>query len=103
MKVIYIADDGKEFDNKFDCEDYEWKLAHPYLNDICIYGKYNKKIYDIFSLDTYNAVKKVVVTNENALSDLKELAEYCGFICYEDIVECGKWIFDEDKEAFVKR
>ena len=24
MRVLYIADDGKEFDNEFECEHYEW-------------------------------------------------------------------------------
>lgn len=28
MRNIYIADDGTQFDNQFDREDYEWKLNH---------------------------------------------------------------------------
>ena len=24
MRTVYIADDGKEFDNEFECEHYEW-------------------------------------------------------------------------------
>lgn len=30
MKVIYEADDGTRFTNALDCEDYEWKLKHPW-------------------------------------------------------------------------
>ena len=28
MKIIYEAFDGTQFDNEFECEDYEWKLNH---------------------------------------------------------------------------
>ena len=102
MKVIYIADDGKEFDDEWDCRDYEWKLNHSSLKDICFYDKDDKLLEDIFSEKTYNVTDKIVVTNENQLKDLQELARYCGFCCYEDIVECGEWIFDYYKGTFVK-
>ena len=28
MKTIYEANDGTQFEDKFECEDYEWKLDH---------------------------------------------------------------------------
>jgi len=40
MRVVYIADDGKEFNDEWDCRDYEWKLNHPAINDICMYTDY---------------------------------------------------------------
>ena len=102
MKIIYIADDGKEFDNEFDCEDYEWKLNHPYLKDICFYDKDNNNLVDIFTDDAYGKTERVVVSSENALKDLQEFADYTGFCCYGDIVECGEWIFNEEKCTFIK-
>ena len=102
MKVLYIADDGKEFDNEWDCRNYEWKLNHSSLKDIYFYDKNNKLLEDIFSEETYNVTEKIVVTTENQLNDLQEFADYYGFCCYEDINECGEWIFDNSKSAFVK-
>lgn len=102
MKVIYIADDGKEFSEEYECLDYEWKLNHPFLKDVLFYGKHNKKLDDVFSENTYNITEKVVVPNEEALKDFHEFAHYCGFCCYMDIDECGKWKFDYEKETFVK-
>ena len=29
MRVVYIANDETQFDDGFDCEDYEWRLNHP--------------------------------------------------------------------------
>lgn len=101
MKVIYISDDGKIFDNEIDCEDYEWKLKHP-LNDIRFYDKDNNELNNVFSEDTYNITEKVVVTSERALKDLEEFANYTGFCCYYDINECGEWVFDMKMETFVK-
>lgn len=102
MKIIYIADDGKEFNNEFDCEDYEWKLAHTHLNEICFYDKDGNKLCDAYSEDTYNNAERIVVQNENAVKELQEFARYTGYDCYEDIVECGEWHFDYKKGTYVK-
>lgn len=102
MKVIYIADDGKEFDDEYDCKEYEWKLNHPYLKDVLFYDEHNEVLGDIMSENTYSIADKIIVPNTKSLKDLQELADYCGFCCYEDIVECGEWIFDNNKASFVK-
>ena len=69
MKVIYIADDGKEFDNEYDCESYEWKLNHTHLNEICFYDKDGNKLNDAYSENTYNNAERIIVPNENAVKE----------------------------------
>ena len=39
MKIIYIADDGKEFDDEFECEHYEWALDRPHIKEIVCYDE----------------------------------------------------------------
>lgn len=102
MKTIYISDDGKIFEDEYECKDYEWKLKHPYLKDICLYDVDNNRLEDILSEDTYNAAEKIVIPNENALKDFKELADYAGFCCYFSVLECGEWCFDADKQTYIK-
>ena len=102
MKVIYIADDGKEFDNEYDCESYEWKLNHTHLYEICFYDKDGNKLEDPYSEDTYNNSERIVVSTEVAMKELHELAHYTGYCCYYDIIECGEWYFDDKAETFVK-
>ena len=46
MRTIYIADDGKEFDNEFECEYYEWTLNHPNLKYIKIYDNRTGELFD---------------------------------------------------------
>lgn len=102
MKVIYIADDGKEFTDEYECLEYEWKLNHPYLKDICFYDKDHKELDNVTSDDTYNITEKIIVTSEESLKDLRALTEYAGFCAYESIAECGEWNFDYNKGTFVK-
>lgn len=102
MKVIYIADDGKEFDNEFDCQTYEWTLNHPHLKDICFYDKDNNTLDNILVQETYEITERIVVPNKDALNDLLELARYTGFCCYEDVIECGEWVFNHKRLTFVK-
>lgn len=101
MKTIYISDDGKIFEDEFECKDYEWRLKHP-LTDICFYDKDNNVLTDIFSEETYSLTERVVITSESTLKDLQEFADYTGYCCYYDIDECGEWVFDYKKETFVK-
>lgn len=102
MKVIYIADDGKEFDDELACEDYEWKLNHPHFKDVHFYDEDGNELDDVFSEGTYNKTEKIVIPNNDALNDFQDFAEYTGFCCYDGVVDCGEWNFDNDTAEFVK-
>ena len=95
MRILYIADDGKEFDDEWECKDYEWKLNHHHLNDVRLYDKDEMRLRDIFSEDTYNNVVKIIVPNNYAAKDMKELANYTGYCYYAHITEAGTWVFEE--------
>lgn len=102
MKVIYIADDGKQFDGAFECLDYEWRAAHSYLEDIHVYDEWGKRLEDLFSEDNYCRADVVIVDSLKGAMDLYDLAKYCGFCGYEDINSAGKWVWDYEKSKFVK-
>ena len=102
MKIIYIADDGTQFDNEWDCEAYEWRLNHPHLKDILIYDKDGNRFEDNFSEDAYNYSTKIVITNSDTLQAVQDLGSYTGYCAYESIDSIGEWIFDEKKGEFVK-
>ena len=101
MKIIYIADDGTQFDDEFACKDYEWVLNHPHLKDVHIFDKDGNEFKDIFSEDAYNYSTKIVVANDKAAKDLQDLAGYTGYCYYGQINKSGEWKFDEAKEKFV--
>ena len=95
MRILYIADDGKEFDNEFECEHHEWILNHPHLNDIKCYDKDGKLFEDIMADDTYNYCQMVVVPTDECAKELSDLADYTGYCYYAHITEAGTWVFEE--------
>lgn len=102
MTVIYIADDGTQFNNEWDCEAYEWKLNHPHIKDILIFDKNGNKFEDNLSEDAYNYSTKIVISNEDTLRTIQDIASYTGYCAYESIDSIGEWTYDDKKDAFVK-
>lgn len=105
MRTVYIANDGKEFDDEFECEHYEWLQDHSCLNDIKCYDKNGKQLEDIMSDDTYYFAQKIIVPTDECVKELAELAEYTGYCDYSNITEPGLWIFNNngfDNETFIK-
>lgn len=100
MRTIYIADDGTQFDNVYECEDYEFQLGHPHLKEICCYDKDGKELPNLFSQDTYTDVVVITVPSDEAAKELQELAKYTGFCFYEHVTKQGTWVFHEDQEHF---
>ena len=100
MRKVYIADDGKKFDDEFECQDYEWQLNHPNIKEVHFLDKNDNELKDIMLVDTYLNVEKIIVTTDEAIQDLYELGDYMG--CdYKNIYKKGVWKFDVDKEEFV--
>ena len=95
MRTVYIADDGKQFDDKYECKDYEWKLKHPCLNSVIFYDVKGNRMSDISSQDTYELVMKIIVPSDEAAKALQELGDYTGFYSYEHINESGVWVWKD--------
>jgi hypothetical protein len=103
MRIIYIADDGTQFDDEWSCRDYEWKLNHPHLKEIHAFDKDGKEFENIFAEDTYNYSEKIIVETDIAAKELQELGQYTGYCSYEDIDKAGEWRYDSKQERFVMR
>ena len=100
MRTVYIADDGKEFDDEFECEDYEWLQNHPHLNDVKCYDKAGNLFDDIMAEDTYYYCQKIIVPTDECAKELSDLADHTGYCYYSHITESGIWEFEEN--GFVK-
>ena len=101
MRTVYIADDDKEFDDKFDCEHHEWTLNHPNLKYIKIYDNRTGELFDdITTFDAYNYGDKIVIPTEFALKDLHDWAMYSGYCCFQQITEVGIWVFNDNEKTY---
>lgn len=102
MKTLYIADDGKQFEDEYECINYEFDILHPHLKTIELYNGNNEKLTDPLDEDTYSSFTKIIIHSEEELIDLYCAADYTGFTGYYDIKGVGTWVFDQDREKFVK-
>ena len=92
MKILYIADDGTQFEDEWECADYEWRLTHPHLKEIKFLNAAGELLLsDPLKEITYNNAETVIVPNEEALQDLQDMTDYTGFCEYNDINSIGTW------------
>lgn len=97
MRTVYIADDGTQFDNKYECETYEFNLT---ISD------HNLKFYDasgtlldypITDSHIYNLSDKVIVPDEQSLDVLRKVSDYVsdynGWCEFDDIDSIGIWMY----------
>lgn len=85
MRTVYIADDGKEFDNEYDCKIYDYKLKIK-NNTIIMFDKEGKE------LDSSNDMNieychYIKVKTYKDLEILQEIYECTGFTVPEEIGE----------------
>ena len=100
MRTVYIANDGKEFNDVYECKRYEWTLDYPGLNDVTFYDDNDKEMNDKFSENTYEYVARIIIPNKDALVAIQKLGQYTGFSCYEWIDSVGEWIWNYEVNKF---
>ena len=102
MRVVYISDDGKEFNNEFECEQHEWIINNPDIENIHIYDVNGNELVDLFSENTYGKSYRIEVPDESALDALHKLVECTGFYLYRTVDGCGEYVYDNLNLTFKK-
>ena len=102
MRVVYISDDGKECANKFDCEQHEWIVNNPNIENIHIYDKDGDELVDLFSENTYDKSHRIEIPDEKTLEALHKLVDYTGFHLYKTIDGCGTYVYNKSDFTFEK-
>lgn len=94
MRILYIADDGTEFDNEFDCEHYEEIKRHNKINDVEVYdADDNRVLFDsVYNDAFYNNAEKIIIHTEEEVEDILWLAEYTGWCEFEQLTSVGTWV-----------
>ena len=107
-KIVYIAFDGKEFDNEYDCREYELNTKLKDIgNDLLLYDKNGKKIEKIDNQLLAESIDYIVVKSEKAYEYFVEQMDYFGLnypdyynspicsYCYD--YDENEWINIEDR------
>ena len=107
-KTVYIAFDNKQFDNEYDCREYELNTKLKDIgDDLLLYDKNGKKIEKIDNQLLAESIDYIVVKSEKAYEYFVEQMDYFGLnypdyynspICsyYYDYDE-NEWINIEDR------
>ena len=107
-KTIYVAFDGKEFDDEGDCREYELNTKLKDIgDDLLLYDKNGKKIEKIDNQLLAESIDYIVIKSEKAYEYFVEQMDYIGLnypdyynspICsyYYDYDE-NEWINIEDR------
>lgn len=98
MRVLYIADDGTEFTNEYDCEMYEDLKHYPSQFTIDFYDakgrlyrmqpNLNEKEFD----EIYQKAEKVIIHNQSEFEALVYLTNIGGWCEFDDITGPGTWV-----------
>ena len=107
-KTIYVAFDGKEFDDEGDCREYELNTKLKDIgDDLLLYDKNGKKIEKIDNQLLAESIDYIVVKSEKAYEYFVEQMDYFGLnypdyynspicsYCYD--YDENEWINIEDR------
>ena len=99
MRIIYEADDGKQFDNEYDCNEYEF---YQDISDaeIKAYDIDGNELQDLTSVKTFNAIDTIIIKDLRQVEYIRKIYKYTGY--YQEIDSIGTWKWNDDKQLFVK-
>lgn len=102
MEIIYRADDGREFDNEYECEAYENKQKIAALNLKSRFFDCEGQILDITNLDDCieDSWYMEIATMEEAYFLAKYAEENVRMTLFETTPQVGRFYFDDNDEQW---
>ena len=94
MKIVYIANDGTQFNNEDDCIDYEWGLKNPEIYTINCFDWNGEKLVDIFRIHTYMYCHKIIIPTNKAAQQLSKLGKRNKWSLWRDFKKAGIYEYD---------
>lgn len=100
MKIIYRADDGREFDNEYECEAYENKQKLKGMNFQSRFFDENGYLMDI--TDLARCVEYSWYMEIATMEEARFFAEYAereiGIVLFETKPQVGRFYYTENEE-----
>lgn len=105
MKKIYIADDGKQFEDEKKCESYEYyELKIPLVKNIEFLDE-NDNILSFKEREDeekfFMNVEKIIIHSKEELRQFHIYAVDCGFISWQNIDAVGEWEWNKEHCDFI--
>lgn len=96
----YVADDGTEFDDEYDCREYEWQQKFDSITQFVLLDHKHYRLDPIKS-SSYEDAWFIFIPNEIAYQQLQrawddDLVEaHCPKFLYDNAPKFGLWAYDE--------
>ena len=103
QKTIYVAFDGKEFDDEDDCREYELNTKLKDVgDDLLLYDKNGKKIEKIDNQLLAESIDYIVIKSEKAYEYFVEQMDYFG-LNYPDFYDSPicSYYYDYDENEWI--
>lgn len=102
MRIVYVAEDGREFDNQYECELYEQRQKVIKRNLRSRFFNHDGKPMNINDLGkcVEEGWYMEIATIEEALFISEYAEEYYGLVLFEGKPQVGRFYFDEASEEW---
>lgn len=102
MRIVYVAEDGREFDNQYKCELYEQRQKVIKRNLRSRFFNHDGKPMNINDLGkcVEEGWYMEIATIEEALFIAEYAEEYYGLVLFEGMPQVGRFYFDEESEEW---
>ena len=97
MRMVYIADDGTEFDNEIECNEYEHE-CNMKNSEIIMLNSNGKKLE--ITDENYERCSYIKITNDKDLNIIKQMGYNIGL--YENPEEIGEFYWNYEDEYWIK-
>lgn len=102
-KITYIANDGKEFDNEYNCMTYEFNMKYKEIkNLLSFYDENGKSISADNVIELAQRATCIKICSKEAWDFLGKIADYCEFICPVDNYDYSFGIWYYSMNGWVK-
>ena len=98
MEIIYRAKDGTEFDNEYDCENYENALECEKLKDSLFWWTYRQVSIPVST--NADELYYFYIKSEEALDYMEEVFRNYGWSAYDELEVGGVYYWNDIEESF---
>ena len=100
MRIVFIANDGRQFDNQWECENYEEQQKIASYNLKSRFFDENRHLMDI--TDLARCVERGWYMEIASMEEAKLIAKYAeesvGIVLFEDKPQVGRFYFNDETD-----
>ena len=90
----YIADDGTEFDDRFECDEYE-NRNNPEINNVRFFNSNGSEVKFSSNDNFFTDINKIIINDGNQYQAFKKVTNFYGWH-FDEINQPGTWMWVDE-------